>query len=104
QVGVPYVAVLPYPEPDAMWPEASRERFRDLLEEATATVLLQKKVPESKQRAGEAMRRRDAFLARNASEAILVWDEEDRFLAQLHKSLEDHLGDDVWVLNPQTVS
>lgn len=102
--GVPYVAVLPYPDPDSVWPEASRQRFRELLEEATATVLLQKKVPESKQRAGEALQRRDAFLARNASEAILVWDEEDRFLAQLHRSLEDHLGDDVWVLNPRTVS
>jgi ribonuclease HI len=101
---VPYVAVLPYPEPDSMWPPAARRRFEDLLEEAADTVLLQKKVPDSKARSGEAMRRRDAFLARNASEAVLVWDEEDELLGRLFKALEDHLGDDVWVLNPRATT
>jgi hypothetical protein len=47
------------------------------------------------------MRRRDAFLARNASEAVLVWDEDDELLGRLFKALEDHLGEDVWVLNPR---
>jgi ribonuclease HI len=28
EAGVPYVAVLPYPNPDAMWPELTRARYR----------------------------------------------------------------------------
>ena len=32
--GIPYVAVLPYPEPDSVWPDESRRRFKLLLDEA----------------------------------------------------------------------
>jgi ribonuclease HI len=39
--GVPYVAVLPYPDPDKVWPAASQRRYRDLLAGAHSTVLLQ---------------------------------------------------------------
>jgi ribonuclease HI len=101
--GAPYVAVLPYPDPDQPWPESSRRRFRELLDGASSVVTLQRKAPESKQKAGQALARRDAYLARQASEALLVWDEQDAALAKLFKSLEDHLGDDVWVVNPSTV-
>ena len=43
--GVPYVAVLPYPDPDAVWPAASRARFAELLAGARDEVLLQRKPP-----------------------------------------------------------
>ena len=56
--------------------------------------------PTSKQQAGGALARRDAWLARNAAEAVVVWDGVDPALGKLHRSLEDHLGDDVWVLDP----
>ncbi len=97
---VPYVAVLPYPDPASVWPAESQRRFAGLSDGAMEIVLLQKKVPESKQKAGAALARRDAWLARNADEAILVWDEQDKALGKLARSLEDHLGDDVWILNP----
>jgi ribonuclease HI len=102
QVGVPYVAVLPYPDPDSVWPDGSRRRFRDLVDDAVDTIVLQKRAPDSKSKAGQALQRRDAFLARNASEALLVWDEDDAVLRRLFKSLEEHLGDDVWILNPRS--
>lgn len=101
EVGLPLVAVLPYPDPESVWPEPSRRRFRSLLDRATEVRLLERTAPDSKQKAGAALGRRDAWLARHAAEAILVWDGEDQSLARLQRSLEDHLGEDVWVLDPR---
>ena len=99
--GVPYVAVLPYPDPDSMWPESSRARFRELLAGAQGQVLLQVKAPPSRQQAGAALRRRDAWLARNADEAVVVWDEDDADVGRLVRSLRDALGEEeVWVIRP----
>src|SRR4029079_10372256 len=64
--GLPYVAVLAYPDPDAVWPTASKERFRALLAGARDVVVLQRDAPKTKQLAGQASSRRDAWLARNA--------------------------------------
>jgi ribonuclease HI/uncharacterized phage-like protein YoqJ len=99
-VGVPLVGVLPYPDPQSVWPAASRDRFEQVLGRARQTVLLQKRSPTSKQQAGAALARRDAWLARHAAEAVLVWDRTDPALGKLFRSLEDHLGDDVWVVDP----
>jgi ribonuclease HI/uncharacterized phage-like protein YoqJ len=99
--GVPYVAVLPYPDQDKVWPAASRERYRRLLDGARSTIVLQAKQPESKQQAGAALARRDGWLARNATQALAVWNGEDAFVGRLVRSLQDHLGEEqVWVLSP----
>jgi ribonuclease HI/uncharacterized phage-like protein YoqJ len=98
--GVPYVGVLPYPDPDAVWPDASRDRYARLLAGARDQVLLQTRRPETKQAAGAALARRDAWLARHADEAVAVWDGEDARTARQVRSLQDHLGDDVWVVSP----
>jgi ribonuclease HI len=100
EAGVPFIAVLPYPDPEKVWPPASQKRFHELRDRALDEITLQRKVPESKQKAGAALARRDAWLMRHASEAILVWDQKDESLAKLHRSLVDHLGEDVWVLEP----
>jgi hypothetical protein len=64
-------------------------------------VLLQAKAPDTKQKAGGALARRDAWLARNAHEAIAVWDGTDPRIGRLVRSLQDHLGEeDVWLLAP----
>jgi ribonuclease HI/uncharacterized phage-like protein YoqJ len=100
-VGVPYVAVLPYPSPDSMWPAPSRERFSSLVEGADRVVLLQAKSPETKQKAGAALARRDAWLARHADEALVVWDGSDAIVGRLVRSMRDHVGEeDVWVVEP----
>jgi len=99
--GVPYVAVLAFPDPDAVWPAHSRERFRALLEGARSTVLLQMRSPETKQKAGAALARRDDWMFRHADEAIAVWDGADRAVGLLVRSLNDRVGeDDVWVVAP----
>jgi uncharacterized phage-like protein YoqJ len=99
--GVPYVAVLPFPEPDAPWPRASRERYRELLAGAVDRLTLDPVAPATKQRAGAALGRRDAWLARNASEAVVVWDGTDPDVGRLVRSYQDHLGEEeVWVVAP----
>ncbi len=100
EAGVPFVAVLPYPDPQSVWPKASQARFVALVEQATEVITLQKRAPDSKQQAGAALARRDAWLARHVAEAVLVWDRKDPVLSRLSRSLEDHLGDDVWIVDP----
>jgi ribonuclease HI/uncharacterized phage-like protein YoqJ len=99
--GIPFVAVLPYPDPDSVWPAASRARFRDLLDNASGVVVLQAKAPTSRQQAGGALARRDAWLARHADEAVAVWDGEDAAVGKQVRSMQDAIGEsDVWLLNP----
>jgi uncharacterized phage-like protein YoqJ len=100
EAGVPYVVVLPFPDPESVWPQDAQARFHELLALALDAILLQKSTPETPQKVTGALARRNAWLARNAAEAVIVWDGKDELLGRLHRSLEDHLGDDVWVLDP----
>ena len=99
---VPYVAVLPYPEPQSVWPEASKRRYEELLAGAAGRVLLQARPPATKAQAGGALRRRDAWLARHAHEAVVVWDGDDPDVARQVKAFGDALGEEeVWVIDPR---
>jgi ribonuclease HI len=101
EAGVPYVAALPYPDPDEVWPAASRARYRELRDGATAVVTLQSKRPTSRQQAGGAIARRDAWLARSVAEAVVVWDGEEDRAGKLVRSLVVQLGEEeVWVVEP----
>ena len=101
EVGVPYVAVLPFPDQDSVWPADSRRRHRLLLDGARSQVLLQTSGPATKQQAGAALRRRDAWLARNADEALVVWDGADAAVGRMVRAFQDALGEEeVWVIAP----
>jgi len=102
-VDVPFVAVLPYPDPDGVWPAAARQRFRHVVDQAAATIVVQQKQPATKQLAGAALRRRDQWIARHAHEAIVVWDGDDPVIGRTVRALQDTLGEDeVWVIPPPT--
>ncbi len=94
--GVPLVAVLPFPDADRPWPQSSRRRFRQLVDAAEVTITLERKIPDTNAKVGTALRRRDAWLARNLDEAIVVWDGAERFTGRLIATLRERLGDDVW--------
>ncbi len=99
--GVPYVAVLPYPDQDAQWPAAARRRYADLLAGAADQVVLQGNPPATRQLAGGALRRRDAWLARNGDEAVVVWDGDDPLVGRNVKSLQDAMGEEqVMIIEP----
>ena len=101
EAGVPYVAVLPYPEQDSVWPAESRRHHRRLLDGARSHLVLQSTAPATKQQAGTALRRRDAWVARNADEALVVWDGHDPAVGRLVRALQDALGEEeVWVIAP----
>src|SRR2546423_1499804 len=72
--GVPFVGVVAFPDQQSVWPAESQRRYESLLRKARDVITLQQKRPESKQAAGGALARRDAWLARNAHEALAVWD------------------------------
>jgi len=92
--GLPLVVVLPYPEADKPWPAESRRRFAELRAAAGVDITLEAKAPATKQQAGAALGRRDAWLARQVDSAVVVWDQEDDAVGRLVRSLEDHLGSD----------
>jgi len=99
ELGLPYVAVLPFPQQESVWPDPSKERYGKLLAGAAAEIVLQGKRPDTKQAAGGALARRNAWLARHAHEAVVVWDGEDDAIGRVVRSLQDHLGEeDVWVV------
>ncbi len=99
-VGVPLVVVLPYPNPESVWPTTAQERFRALRDQARQVIELQRRVPASKQQAGAALARRDAWLIRHARDAIVVWDGQDPALGKLVRSIEERLSEDVWLVDP----
>ncbi len=100
EADIPYVAVLAFPDPDSVWPDASRRRFRELLDDAEQVVVHTLKPPRSKQQAGAAIAARDAWLAAHNHEAVVVWDRADRAVGRTVRTLEESL-DDVWIVEPR---
>ncbi len=101
QAGLPYVAVLAYPDPEKVWPPASQQRYRALVGGARERVVVSPEAPGNRNRAGAALARRDAWLARHAHCAAVVWDGRDEAVGRLVRSLQDHLGEEeVWRVEP----
>jgi ribonuclease HI len=97
---VPYVAVLAFPDPDSVWPAPSRAEFRLLLDAAHATIVLSPAPPASKQAAGIAIGKRNAWLVTHAHGALAVWNGTDRTLRDDVRAFERHIPDDVWIIPP----
>jgi len=101
QAGVPYVAVLAYPDPDSLWPADARRRFAVLVSGALSAIVLQTTPPATKALAGAALRRRDAWIGRSAAEAVVVWDGVEPGMGRAVRALQDSLGEaEVWVVTP----
>jgi len=97
--GATLVMVLPYPDPAAPWPSAEQAHFADLADQAADVIVLQKKDPADRKQARAALARRDAWFARNANEAVVVWDGDDADVGRSIRTMQDALGElDVWVL------
>ena len=92
--GVAFVAVPAHRGFDDVWPAASKERYRSLVGQAIAEVVFDDRKPTSKQQAGAMASRRDAWLARNASDAVVVHDGDDDRTEKLLAALTVQLGED----------
>ncbi len=95
---VPYVAILPFPDPDSKWPTKTRERFTEFRAGAHTVVVLERVVPTTPQQAGQSLSRRNAWMARVADEAVVVCDASDQWVDRLVSDLERAMPDEVWRL------
>jgi len=95
EIDIPYVVVLPFPNPDSKWPPDSRARFADLVEGAASLITLDKSSPRSPRMAGQSLSRRNTWMADVAHEAIVVWDRGDPWMSRLVDALEKSMPDDV---------
>ena len=98
---VPYTAVIAFEGIDERWPPATRRRFGQLLESA-ARVEIVGDVPVGKDAFAAAMRKRDEWLARNGTEAIMIWNRHDPILGRAHDRFDRAFEGGVWVIEPPT--
>ncbi|MEM9035803.1 MAG: RNase H family protein [Actinomycetota bacterium] len=100
RAGVPHVAVLAFPDAEAMWPQESQARFRRLVDGAVEVRTLRSEAPSSRQDAGKAIGTRDATITRWADEAIVVSD-GSADVERSAKRIEAAVGEDeVWRIDP----
>ena len=66
---------------DERWPPATRRRFGELLNSA-ARVEIVGDPPKGKEGFVAAMRKRDDWLSRNGTEAIMIWNRHDQILGR----------------------
>lgn len=95
---VPYAVVLPYPEPDAGWPEADRARFSSACDGAARVVVLERKRPADGDGRRKALARRDGWLRAVSDLAVVLTDGSDAEAERVAAQWEKALGDDVWRL------
>lgn len=96
--GVPYVVVLPYPDPAKSWPAEDQVAFEELCEAAASVVTLERKIPGSNADKKKSLARRDGWLRANANGAIVLTTPVDADALDQHRRFVDVLGDDVWQL------
>lgn len=96
--GVPYVVVLPYPDPTLNWPEAERASFERSLAAARESVTLEQKRPVDGEGRRAALSRRDGWLRSVSHGAIVVTDGIDPEAELLLRRFTDAIGDEVWTL------
>lgn len=101
--GIPYVVVLPYPDPVAGFSAADRADFEAMSDAARGVVTLESKRPSDTAGKTAALTRRDGWLRSVSSGAMVVTDSSGSISAgsggndQLAKFVRA-LGDEVWEL------
>jgi ribonuclease HI len=94
--GVPYVAVLPYPDPTAGWGDAQRAAFDAACAAARSVVTLERKRPTDADGRRAALGRRDGWLRSVSAGAIVVTDGVEAEADLLLRKFTQALGDEVW--------
>jgi hypothetical protein len=100
KAAVPWVAVLPHPNPGSVWPPASRERYRRLVPRAQETLTLSKKSPRTRQEARMATAAVNTTPVAAADGALVVWNGVDNDLGATVAMVERQGPDEIWVIRP----
>ncbi|MEX0768663.1 MAG: RNase H family protein [Microthrixaceae bacterium] len=96
--GIPYVVVLPYPDPAANWLEQTRSMFQAACEHARSVVTLEKKLPADAAAKRAALGRRDGWLRSVSLGALVVTDGVNGEADLQFNKFSQALGDEVWQL------
>lgn len=94
--GLPYVVVLPYPDPTADWSVAETAEFRRSLEGAREMVVLEKKRPADLEGRRKSLARRDGWLRSAADSVVFIADPADAESEESLSRWEKALGEDLW--------
>jgi len=98
---VPYVAVVAFEGVERRWPPATQRRFRELRDDAERVVVLGDKV-EGSDAFAKAMRKRDSWLYKHGTEAVIIWNREDKVVGAQFDRLDRAFAGNVWVIEPPT--
>lgn len=101
--GVPYVVVLPYPDPAASWPQSERSRFDEACDAAQDVVVLERKRPANGEARRAALARRDGWLRSVGDGAVVVTDGTDPEAELVLRRFTEALGDEVWTVETDPV-
>ena len=74
RMGLPYVAVVPFPGQEKRWPASSRETYAKVLAKAAGIVYVSATPPTSDYEAGQMLLKRDEWMCCACDELIAVWD------------------------------
>lgn len=74
RMGLPYIALVPFPGQDSRWPTSSRRVYEAVLTHAAGIVMVSESPPVDDAAAGRMLRDRDEVLCCVVDELIAVWD------------------------------
>ncbi|HPU40368.1 MAG TPA: ribonuclease H [Microthrixaceae bacterium] len=96
---VPFVAVLPYPDPMAGRPESDQAAFARLVTSADSSVTLERQRPTDLDGRRKSLQRRDGWMRSVADAAIVLTDGQDPDAELALQRYTDAVGDEVWEFN-----
>jgi len=71
---IPYIAAVPFPGQDAIWPEPSRRVYAAVLERAVGVVMVSSTRPVDKDEAAKMLGARNDWICCIVDELVSVWD------------------------------
>jgi len=102
EAGVEWVAVLPHPDPDKVWPAERRAHFADLLDQARDVITLERRRPSDRAAAGASLARRDGWLAKSVDEALIIFDGVDKAVGSVVDRFDRAVGDGLTIMGMPT--
>jgi len=73
-LGIQFIAAVPFEEQDNRWPEESRKHYRDLLTKAKKVVIVDQVASYHSDQFGGKMGERNRWMVEHSDHAIAVWD------------------------------
>lgn len=93
---IPYVVVLPYPDPMRGRPEVDCAAFQAHLDAASRVVTLERRRPSDLEGRRAALARRDGWLRSVADAALVVLDGDDAEAELAARRFRESVGDELW--------